>query len=174
MPVQIKELSVNADGSDRFLDAYLAVTTEKGKLKGESRSPRHQGASQVVGWSWGATASSAVGSGKATGRRSYRNLIVSKRIDSASLGLLTTLTRNGVVKEAVLTVCKWGSNPYDYFIVKIQAARVVDLQVTMGDDGKPVEVVTFAFNKVEVSYQAQMDDGSLGGTQTFNDEILPV
>ncbi len=175
MPVQINELMVNANAGSKA-DTYLFVKTARaGKLEGESTAGGFEGQILVHGWNWGAQASSAIGSGAATGRRSYKNLTVTKRVDGATTKLLAALATNDQVKEARLTMCKaGGADSLGYFTLKLEGARITDFDISMADDGFPVETIRFAFTKVEVQYRPQKGTGGGGAATTFNDEILPV
>lgn len=63
-------------------DVYLSVSTKRaGELKGEATSAGHEKAIIAHGFEFGLSASSAIGSGKATARRQYKNLVVYKDLD---------------------------------------------------------------------------------------------
>src|SRR5262245_21868219 len=106
-------------------DIYLHVKTKRaGKIKGEASAPEHVDDIVVSAWNWGLSAGSALGSGQATARRSYKHLTVIKRIDSASTGLMSALATNDEVKEARLAMRKSGDEQIDYFAVVLGGARV--------------------------------------------------
>jgi type VI secretion system secreted protein Hcp len=172
MPIQINELV--ADGGAAFsADIYLHVQTKKaGKVKGEVTVAGHTDDIQLLGWNWGVTASSAIGSTQATGRRSYKHLIVGKRIDSASTALLSALATNDEVKEAKLTMRKAGGSALDYYTMTLKAARIVGIDVNVDASGQPVEMVSFAFTKIEVVYKPQQGIGIGAGATTFSDELI--
>ena len=173
MPIQINELVSEAGGGSGS-DIYLSVQTKRaGKVKGEVTVTGHTDDIQVRGWTWGASAGSALGSAQATSRRTYKHLTVSKRIDSASTALLSALATNDEVKEAKLTMCKAGGKALDYYKITLKGARVVSIDLTVGADGQPTELVSFAFTKVEVEYTPQQRIGIGAGASTFTDEILP-
>jgi type VI secretion system secreted protein Hcp len=174
MPIQINELVAEA-GAASGADIYLHVQTKKaGKVKGEVTVAGHADDIQLLGWSWGAMASSAIGSTQATGRRSYTNLTVAKRIDSASTPLLSALATNDEVKEAKLTMRKAGGTALNYYTMTLKGARVVGIDVTVDVRGEATEMVSFAFTKIEVVYTPQQRVGLGGGATTFADEILPA
>ena len=173
MPIQISELVTDA-GAGAGSDIYLHVQTKRaGKVKGEVTVTGHTDDIQVRGWTWGAAAGSALGSAQATARRTYKHLTVSKRIDSASTALLSALATNDEVKEAKLTMCKAGGKALDYYKLTLKGARVVNIEITVGADGQPTELVSFAFTKVEVEYTPQQRIGIGAGASTFADELLP-
>ena len=164
-------VSKGAAASDS--DIFLHVQTARaGKIKGEATTQEHKNDIEVQAWNWGLAASSAIGSGKATGRRSYRNLVVTKGFDSASTALLSALASNDKVTEAVLAMRKAGGEALDYYRMTLNDARVVAVDVDVDVDGKPVERVSFSFQKIEIEYQPQEHSGSGSGSCVFSDEWL--
>jgi type VI secretion system secreted protein Hcp len=155
-------------------DIFLHVQTKRaGKVKGESRTEGHADDIELIGWQWGAEAGSAIGSTAATARRQYRPLVVLKRLDSASTGLLSALATNDEVKEAKLTMRKAGGDALDYFRITLAGARVTQVDVEVDAQGMPVERVVIAFTKVDIEYQRQTSAGASAGAFTFSDEVLP-
>ena len=159
-----------SDGSDIFLHVQ---TKRAGKIKGEASAPDHENDIVVASWAWGMSAGSAVGSGKATARRTYKHLTVFKGIDSASTSLMSALATNDEVKEAKLTMRKAGDAQVDFFTIVLGGARVSAIDIEVDDQGTPVERVEFAFTKVEVDYRRQESSGQSGATSSFMDELLP-
>jgi type VI secretion system secreted protein Hcp len=175
MPIQINELVADASAGGASADIFLHVQTKKaGKVKGEATASGHVDDIQVRGWTWGAMASSAIGSTQATGRRSYKHLTIAKRIDSASTSLLSALATNDEVKEAKLTMRKAGGTALDYYVMTLKGARVVGIDVNADATGQAVETVSFAFTKIEVVYTPQQRVGIGAGASTFADELLPA
>lgn len=155
------------------IDVFLSVQTKRaGKLKGESSAIDHKEEIVVHGWTWGLAASSALGSSQATGRRSYKNLVVTKRIDSASTSLMSVLATNDEVKEAKLSMRKAGEGQRDYFTIKLSNARVNSLDIECDENGDAVERISFTFTKVQVDYELQQASGQRGGGTSFQDEIM--
>jgi type VI secretion system secreted protein Hcp len=161
--------------ADVAADIFLHVQARRaGKIKGESTTDGHQGDIGVHGWSWGVEASTAIGSGASTARRSYRQLVVTKGIDSASTGLLAALVTNDEVREATLAMRKAGGEALDYFRMTLGGARVVGVDVDVGADGRALERVTFAFTTIDIEYKRQKSEGSGSGSMSFHDEVLPA
>lgn len=155
-------------------DIFLRVQTKRaGKIKGEASAPGHENDIVLASWAWGVSAGSALGSGKATARRSYKHLTVFKAIDSASTALMSALATNDEVKEAKLAMRKAGEEQVDFFTITLGGARVTALDLTVDDRGKPLERVEFAFTKVEVEYKRQEASGQGGASTSFTDEYLP-
>ena len=156
-------------------DIFLSVQTKRaGKVKGEALNPGHEDDIVVQGWNWGVAASSALGSARATGRRSYRGLTVVKQIDAATTALMAALATNDEVKEAKLTMRKAGAEQVDYFLVTLQKARVTAIDHATDAQGNTLETVTLQFQKVSVEYRPQQSAGGRGASLTFEDDIIPV
>jgi type VI secretion system secreted protein Hcp len=155
-------------------DIFLHVQTKRaGKIKGEASATEHEDDIVVASWNWGLSAGSALGSGKATARRTYKHLTVFKGIDSASTSLMSALATNDEVKEARLAMRKAGDGQVDFFTIILGGARVSAIEIEVDDSGTPVERVEFAFTKVEVDYRRQEGSGQAGATSSFLDEVLP-
>lgn len=154
------------------VDIFLHVQTKRaGKVKGEAVSPGHEDDIIVTGWQWGLSASSAIGSTQATARRSYTALTIHKRIDLATTGLMAALATNDEVKQAKLAMRRAGGAQEEFFVITLEAARVVGLQHATGPTGDAQETLMLAFTKVEVEYRAQRSSGLRGGAAVFNDEL---
>jgi type VI secretion system secreted protein Hcp len=162
-------------GESAGSDVFLAVKTKRaGAVKGESLAAEHKDAIVVQSWNWGVAASSAIGSTQATGRRSYKNLVVCKRIDCATTALMSVLATNDEVKEAKLSMRKAGEGQRDYFTITLNNARITGVDLDCDDNGDTIERVTFTFNKVQVDYEVQLASGQRGSGFSFQDDILPA
>ena len=156
------------------VDVFLSVKTKRaGAIKGESVAADHKDAIVVQSWSWGVSASSAIGTGQATGRRSYKNLVINKQVDCSSTALMSILATNDEVKEAKLSLRKAGEGQRDYFTITLSNARVTGVDLECDEQGQTTERVTFTFNKVQVDYEAQVTTGQRGAGFSFQDEIVP-
>jgi type VI secretion system secreted protein Hcp len=154
-------------------DIYLSVQTKRaGKIKGEAVAPDHENDILVASWHWGVSAGSAIGSGKATARRSYKHLVVHKGVDSASTGLISALVGNDEVKEARLAMRKAGEDQEDFFTIVLGGARVTAVDIHVDGNGTPLETVEFAFTKIDVEYKRQDAGGQAGASSSFSDEFL--
>lgn len=155
-------------------DIFLHVQTKRaGKVKGEAAAPDHADDILVTSWNWGMSAGSAIGSGQATARRSYKHLTIVKRIDSASTPLMNALATNDEVKEARLAMRKAGEGQEDFFSILLGGARVAAIEIEVDEHGTPLERVSFAFTQVEVEYRRQGTSGQAAAATTFTDEFLP-
>jgi len=163
------------DGAEGGADIYLHVQTKRaGKVKGESTTDGHDGDIELRAWHWGVAAGSAIGSTAATARRQYRELVVVKGVDSASTGLLAALATNDEVREAKLTMRKSGGEALDYYLLTLNNARVVGIEIDVDAGGRPLERVSFSYTAIEIEYQRQQGSGQSAGAYTFSDEVLPA
>jgi type VI secretion system secreted protein Hcp len=173
MTGQLDELYIRATGEKSVSDIFLHVVTKRaGQIKGEATTAEHADDIVVRTWSWGVAANTAIGSTQATARRSYRNLVVVKGIDSASTGLLVALVSNDEVRDATLTMRKAGGEALDYFRMGLANARIVGVDIEVLPSGLPVERVTIAFTEIEIQYQRQDGAGLASGGFFFSDQIM--
>lgn len=155
-------------------DMFLAVKGAKsGKINGESQDSKHKDEIEVIAWSWGMQGKPSLGGGNTSGKATVRELRITKRVDKASTALMAALRNNELITEATLTLRKIGKNPLEYMKIKIENGRVMSLDVQAGDESSsPVllERVAFSFNKINVEYTPQGQDGLPQGATTFQDE----
>jgi type VI secretion system secreted protein Hcp len=152
--------------SDMFLKATGART---GEIVGETSDKRFPGQIDVVDFSWGMTAPSAVG-GMRTGRMLVKELQIVKRVDKASTALMSVMTNNELLTTVVLSVRKaGGAIPLPYFVATVEKARIIgyDLHSDIGSDGGPTltETIQLAFKSVTFDHTVQSETGaSLGAS----------
>jgi type VI secretion system secreted protein Hcp len=96
--------------------AYLKI----GDIKGESKDPAHKEWIDILSWDWALNVLPTVGGGGATGKVEATELVVEKRVDSASPQLMRLLAGGEPVDEVQLE------------IVLDKAGRSL-LRVTLGD-----------------------------------------
>jgi type VI secretion system secreted protein Hcp len=156
-------------------DVFLHLQTKRaGKVKGEAVASGHADDIIVARWQWGISASAALGSAQATGRRSYTALTIHKNIDRASTALMAALATNDEVKEARLTMRRSGGDQEDYYTITLAGARISSLEQMVDAEGNTAEAVNIVFTKVDVEYRPQLGSGLRGGSTSFSDEILPT
>lgn len=160
------------NGGAASADMYLDLTLKRaGKVKGESVAAGHQSDIVVHGFSWGVGAAGDAVAGQATGRRSYRQLTITKGLDAASTALMSAVATNDEVRSAKLFLRKAGGEQQDYFTLTLEKARVASYDIEAGDDGLPQERITLSFQKVNIEYRTQSAKGMLGGTHSFDDDL---
>lgn len=154
-------------------DVFLMVESARsGPIKGESQDDRHKDEIDVSSWSWGMRAHTAI-SGGASGKTTINELVITKKIDSASTGLMAAMRKNDLIKKAVLTMRKAGKEQHEFFRITIQNGRITlfDVQCVAPDSPELSERLSFAFQKLSVEYIPQGPDGQPRGGMTFETEI---
>jgi len=130
-------------------------------VTGESQDADHKGEIEVVSWSWGMQAPTAM-SGAATGKTSISELRVVKRVDQSSPTLMSYVQTHKQVAKAALTVRKAGTTPLEYFRIELEKVRVNGLNVG-SETAELTENLTLGFEKIRVTYTPQGTTGGAGG-----------
>jgi type VI secretion system secreted protein Hcp len=155
-------------------DMFLKVDGAKqGPIKGESSDARHADEIEVSGWSWGMDGNATAFAATAA-RTTLQELVVRKRVDSASTGLMSALRSNEVIKKAVLSVHKAGGMaPVAFLTITVEKARIVSHRICNAVDDEPMltEEIRLAFFKVQVEYRSQDLAGAGKGVNTFETEV---
>jgi type VI secretion system secreted protein Hcp len=159
--------------SDMFLKA---VGQRSGEIVGESTDKEHANQIDVVDWTWGMTAPSAVG-GTRTGRTLLGELKLVKRTDKASTALMSVMRNNEILSSAVLSVRKAGGTALPYFVMKLNDARVnaFNVQSEISADGAPVltEHLSLAYKSISIEYTVQTSKGASQSTSSFVADTAP-
>lgn len=157
--------------ADMFLQVEGQVT---GVITGEANAPDHFEEIEVLSWSWGMTGSQALGGRGASTRTALSEMQVSKRTDRASTQLMSVMRNNEVIKKAVLSVRRAGTNPpEDYLVVTIKRGRLTSHTIGTASPGSAilVENLSLAFEEIEVTYTGQEGTGSAGAALSFVAEV---
>jgi type VI secretion system Hcp family effector len=159
---------------------FIRVTgTRSGKVKGEWQRDSNAlkvGDIQILSWSWGARNPMDTWQGTATGQRQFLELRVRKRADTSTPVLYSVLKTNELLKSVRLMVFKAGSDLEDlpYFILTVSEARITSMGTSPGEGQEAHELfdqMTFAFRKVQLGYNTQLPDGSLGPEIQYEDTL---
>jgi type VI secretion system secreted protein Hcp len=158
-------------------DMFLTLTGQKtGVIKGESTDDKHKGEIDIVGWSWGMKSPTDVATGQATGKTSLKELRILKHVDKASTALMSVTVNNEVIKKGVLSVRKAGTMQQEYFKLTVENGRITayDVQAPESTDSPlMLESLSLAFQKIEIEYRQQGDDGQLLGSGMFMTDVSP-
>ena len=161
-------------------DMFIRVTgSRSGKVKGEwdrDSEALKVGDIQILSWSWGVRSPTDPWEGTATGRGQFLELQVHKRVDTSTPILYSVLKTNEALKSVRLMVFKAGSDLEDlpYFILTISDARITSMATSPGDGEESHELfdrMSFAFRKVQIGYNTQLPDGTLGPEITYEDAL---
>jgi type VI secretion system secreted protein Hcp len=157
-------------------DMFLKVeSARQGAIKGEARDADHKDEIQIIRWSWGMRAQTALGGAGPTGKTSVHELSIVKRVDCASTALMSAMRSNDLIKKVVLTVRKAGENPLEYLKITLQSARITAFDVesgAFGDEAELIENMSLAFQRISVEYVPQGTDGQPRGSTSFETEIV--
>lgn len=156
---------------DMFLKVDSAI---HGTIKGEAQDATHGNEIQVINWTWGMRSNSDLGGTGPSGRTTLHELIVYKRLDSASTALMSVMRNNENIKKAVLTVRKAGGSPLEYFIVTLENARITAIDLETGSIGDAADVrerINLSFKRINIEYVPQGADGQARGSTVFMTEI---
>jgi type VI secretion system secreted protein Hcp len=149
-------------------------TARQGPIKGEAQDVKHPNEIDVLQWSWGVRAQTEMGSAGVSGKSTLKELVIVKKVDSASTGLMAAIRNNETIKKAVLTVRKSGGDPLEYLKISIQNGRITSYDVASGTPGAHValnEQLSLSFQKITVEYVPQGPDGKPRGGMVFETEI---
>jgi type VI secretion system secreted protein Hcp len=144
------------------VNAYLIVDG----ITGPSTSKT--GAIDILSFSFGASNTSTYGVGASgleakAGRVNFSDLTIMKVLDKTSPILSQHCWSGDILKKVILLYDKpVGDAQADYFRIYLQDGLITSIQ-NSGSNENPTESVSFAFQKVEVAYKAENDDGTLAG-----------
>ncbi len=154
-------------------DMFLKIESG-GPIKGEAQDENHKDEIDVIDWSWGMQAKTALSGGGASPKATLNELSIVKQVDSASTGLMSAMRNNELIKKAVLTVRKAGGDPHEYFKITIEKGRITSLDVDTSSfvsSGYLSERLSLAFQKISVEYVPQGREGLPQGSMLFDAEI---
>jgi len=141
-------------------DMYLKIGDIKGEAEGDLA-----GQITVLSFNFGATQSATmhVSKGGGSAAATVRDLIVKKRVDSASPVLFAQCANGTHIPTATLTVRKAGGSQIEYFKVEMEEVIIsgYDVGIAMGDKEQIEETVTLNCARIKTIYAPQ--DGSSGG-----------
>jgi type VI secretion system secreted protein Hcp len=164
--------SSSGDNEDFFLKIELA---KQGPIKGESADDKHKEEIVLKGWTWGMDVKNAYSvaptGAESAGKATVHELRCSKSVDRASPVIMQALRSNDKVKKATLTCRKAGKEQHEYLKITIQNGRLTSYAVNT-EGAVPTEEFALSFKKIEVEYREQRQDGLLGGSVMYSDEII--
>jgi type VI secretion system secreted protein Hcp len=144
------------------IDAFLEITDQSGKIKGESVDDKHKEKLQIFnfGFKVELEATPGVGTGLGAGKSVLKEFEFEVANSTASPTLLQHCCDGTHCKDATLYIRKAGGKPQDYYIWKFTDLVITKFDLNCSDD--IVEKIAFAFTAVACEYKPQKADGSLG------------
>jgi type VI secretion system secreted protein Hcp len=156
-------------------DTYLFFTGGDPKIEGETTDAKYKDkkAFEIFSFSWGVSNPTTVGSGTggmSAGKASISSFNIMKKTDAASPALFLACASGSHYPTMEVVMRKSsGANKLEFLTYTFSEVLVESVQWSgsSGGDDTPTESVSFAFGKVEVSYQPQDATGAAeGGAKT--------
>lgn len=149
------------------VDYLLKITGPE--VKGESKEKGFEDQIQVLSWSWGATnsGSAALGGGEGTGKVRVQDFNFTMNMSTASGPILSSITLGTHHEKAILTCRKTtgAGTPEKYLEITFTEVVISGYQTGgHGDEGLPLEQISFNFAQAEVEYFEQDAKGVLKST----------
>jgi type VI secretion system secreted protein Hcp len=145
------------------LTGYLKIDD----IAGESVQADHAGEIDVFGVAWGVEQAVSSLSGRARSRADMGPLVVHKYFDAASPYLARAVEEGRAFPDIVFTVRKTGGQTnLDYLTITMSNCVLVSYSFANEDpdegDERLIEQVEIDFERMEVSYLAELGGGSAG------------
>lgn len=123
-----------------------------------------EGQIELASFSLGASNPTNLGGGGwGAGKVSVSSFNVTKRTDSASPLMFQACCLGKHFPNAKVSICKAGGEQQVFLEYQFDTVYIEDIQWSGGaGDDVPMETVSLAFGKVEMTYKRQNPDGSLG------------
>jgi len=143
------------------VNAYLKID---GRPGASTSKPQHI---DILSFSFGAAMQHVIGPGSAggearTGRADIHNVSIMKAVDKTSPLLFDDCVTGNLLKTVDILYDKpMGDQQDDYYKIHMENALITSIQHS-GSSENPVESVSFAFEKIKVSYNPE-EDGKLKG-----------
>lgn len=144
------------------VSAYVKIDGREGP------STSHQGAIDVLSFSFGATQTASYSTGASgqearAGRANLSDLTIMKVTDKLSPLLFDDCVTGNILKTVTIFYDKMlGDDSQDFYKIELTDALITSVQAS-GSNETPMESVSFAFQKVKVCYNPEGDDGALQG-----------
>jgi len=143
------------------LEAFLKIEG----IPGESRKEKHVDEIDILSFSFGASNPTTVakGTGAGASQVNISSFNIMKMTDLSSTALFLRCAKGEHIPEATVVLRKaGGTNPLEYLTYKFTKVYVDSIQWSGagGGDDSPTESLSLAFEKVEIVYSSQNDDGS--------------
>ena len=143
-------------------DTFLKI----GDIKGETTDQKFTEQIEVLSWSWGETNAGSHGSGGGggAGKVSMQDFHFTMQFGKHSPDLILACATGEHLKKATLTCRKAGGKQEEYLIFEFENLLVSSYQTGCSSvQERPYDQCSFNYTKMNVTYQEQKEDGSVGG-----------
>ncbi|MFC5863359.1 Hcp family type VI secretion system effector [Acidicapsa dinghuensis] len=154
------------------VNAYLMIDGRPGPSTSKTN------AIDILSFSFGASMQHTIGVGSSggesrSGRANLTDLSIMKVLDKTSPLLFDDCVTGNVLTKVELFYDKpMGDQQEDYFKIELDNALITSISLS-GSSENPMESVSFAFNKVKVSYNPETD-GKLAGFIDKGFDLLTI
>ncbi|HVT79977.1 MAG TPA: type VI secretion system tube protein Hcp [Phycisphaerae bacterium] len=144
------------------IDAFLDLTDQKGRVKGESIDDQHKELLQIENFSFGveSQASAATGTGLGAGKAVMKNFSFDVQNSIASPTLFKHCCSGHHCPSAILYIRKAGGTPKDYYVWKFKDLVITGFELNCGVE--IVEKITISYTGLYCEYKQQDAKGELG------------
>jgi type VI secretion system secreted protein Hcp len=152
------------------VDAFLKLEG----IKGESTDSKHKEEIEVLSWQWGMAneGTGHYGGGSGAGKVQVSDIIISKRVDTATPVLMKSCTKGDHIKKGTLVVRKAGGDQLEYFKIELGDILVSSIQASSaGDSPSLFETVALNFKTFKVTYVPQTKSGGAGAPSEFGYDL---
>jgi type VI secretion system secreted protein Hcp len=146
-------------------DAFLKIEG----VAGETERLGHKGEIPIFSFSWGASNPTSIGGstgGGGAGKVNISGFNFMKKTDSASAALFQACCTGKHFPKGFVTLYKAGGDKaVDFLKYEFEQVYIESIQWSgsSGGDDTPMESVSFAFGRVEMTYSPQAKDGTKVG-----------
>ena len=160
-------------------DTHMHITgVKQGEVKGESERKHASGNlyHAIVGYYLAAGSPTDNASGSAAGRRRYSAMRVVRSSDSASASLMSAFSSNESLTVVLDSYRAGGDDSaaaQRMFHIKLEHARIKTFTLMFGGalpNTGALEIIEFAYRKIEIEAAPQTKAGQRGGVKTFTDD----
>jgi type VI secretion system secreted protein Hcp len=132
-------------------------------IPGESADAKHKDEIDVLAFSWGLsqTGAAATGSGGASGKAVFDDLIVVARTSRASPQLWFACANGTHLKSAVLTCRSRGKAAVEFLTIQLTDVVIASYEIDGSDEGPPVDQISLSYGRIETKYTPADQTGKL-------------
>jgi type VI secretion system secreted protein Hcp len=142
-------------------DAFIKIDG----VPGEATDDKHKDWISLASFNWGVSQSAAMaGGGLSAGKANFQDFSVAKRMDKSSPILFQHCATGKHTKQLSVSLCRATGEKREYLLYKFSDVMVTSYQTGGSPEGEdiPMESVTFAYTKVELTYTPVNSQGKAG------------
>ena len=132
-------------------------------IPGESADAKHKDEIDVLAFSWGLsqTGAAATGSGGASGRAVFDDLIVVAGASKASPQLWLACANGTHLKSAVLTCRRRDEAAVEFLTIQLTDVVITSYEVDGSEEEEPVDQISLSYGRIETKYTPADQTGKL-------------